>query len=127
MIVDPVTKEQIPEPICPINMYFEGDEGIRCDTSKCDWNMELRRCTEACKIEQENKITTEELSKILLEKLTKEEIRALCIAWDDGSLDAIFDVLMEQDMKNYPEDYELTTEEKRLEENIRRVDTSEDE
>jgi len=50
MITDPVTKEQIPEPICPTGMYFEGDEGIKCDTSKCDWDSELRFCTEACKI-----------------------------------------------------------------------------
>ena len=48
MIIDPITKEQIPEPICPINMYFEGDEG-KCDTSKCDFDTEFRCCTEACK------------------------------------------------------------------------------
>lgn len=49
----------VPHPICPINMYFEGDED-RCDTSKCDF--EDRSCTEACRIGGEERL--KELPKI---------------------------------------------------------------
>lgn len=38
----------VPHPICPLNMYFEGDED-KCDTSKCDFDTERGGCTEACK------------------------------------------------------------------------------
>jgi len=41
--------ENVPQPICPINMYFEGDED-KCDISKCDWDITIRSCSEACKI-----------------------------------------------------------------------------
>lgn len=34
--------------ICPINLYFEGDEDT-CDTTRCDWSIELRCCSEQCK------------------------------------------------------------------------------
>ena len=49
-IEDMTTKEliemkNVKHPICPINMYFEGDED-KCDVSKCDF--ENRSCTEAC-------------------------------------------------------------------------------
>lgn len=37
----------IKHPICPISMYFEGDED-KCDLSKCDWDQDTRSCTEAC-------------------------------------------------------------------------------
>ena len=47
MLIDRVTNKQIPEPICPINLYFEGDED-KCDVSKCDWDTECRCCTIAC-------------------------------------------------------------------------------
>lgn len=46
------TKDQmkdVPQPICPINMYFEGDEG-ECDTSKCDFDTKTRSCNEMCRI-----------------------------------------------------------------------------
>lgn len=38
----------IKHPICPLNMYFEGDEH-KFDPSKC--NFKERSCTQACKIE----------------------------------------------------------------------------
>jgi hypothetical protein len=43
------TEENVPYPICPLNMYFEGDEN-KCDTNKCDFDTDTRSCTEACKI-----------------------------------------------------------------------------
>jgi len=46
-----ITKEDIKYPICPLNLYFEGDEE-KCDQSKCDFNIETRRCTEACEIRE---------------------------------------------------------------------------
>ena len=36
-------------PICPLNIYFEGDEN-KCDVSKCDFDIKFRCCTENCKI-----------------------------------------------------------------------------
>ena len=36
-------------PICPINLYYEGDED-KCDVSQCDWDNEIRGCSEACRI-----------------------------------------------------------------------------
>ena len=46
------------------------------------------------------------IGQILIAKLTKEELRNFCTSWDDGSLDDIvYDVLIPQDRKNYPEDY----------------------
>jgi len=39
--------EDVKYPICPINLYFEGDED-KCDPSKCDFD-ESRVCTEACR------------------------------------------------------------------------------
>lgn len=50
MIIDPVTKEEVPEPICPLNMFFEGDED-KCDASCCDYGEESRSCTKACRID----------------------------------------------------------------------------
>lgn len=44
--------ENVKHPICPLNMYFEGDEDV-CDTNKCDYMLDgFRGCTEACKIER---------------------------------------------------------------------------
>jgi len=40
--------KDVPHPICPLNLYFEGDED-KCDTSKCDFKN--RSCTFACKID----------------------------------------------------------------------------
>ena len=34
-------------PICPLNMYFDGDED-KCDVSKCDFTAEFRDCGKAC-------------------------------------------------------------------------------
>lgn len=36
-------------PICPINIYFEGDK--ECDPNKCNFDTETRSCTQTCKIE----------------------------------------------------------------------------
>lgn len=41
---------KVKHPICPLNMYFEGDED-ECNTDKC--NFENRSCTEACKLKTE--------------------------------------------------------------------------
>lgn len=38
--------EKIQYPICPINLYFEGDEN-ECDPSLCDFDEHC--CSEACK------------------------------------------------------------------------------
>lgn len=47
-----------------------------------------------------------DLTETLLKKLTKEEVRAFCIAWANGSLDrSIIIALMSQDERNYPKDY----------------------
>jgi len=32
-------------PICPMNMFFEGDD---IDLDKCDYDLELRRCSMKC-------------------------------------------------------------------------------
>lgn len=40
----------VAHPICPIMMYFEGDED-KCDVKFCNFNTETRSCTEACKID----------------------------------------------------------------------------
>lgn len=43
-------KTEVKEPICPINQYWEGDED-KCDTDKCDFDLEIRTCSEACNIQ----------------------------------------------------------------------------
>ena len=46
------------------------------------------------------------LGKVLLEKLTKSELKLFCTAFDDGALDdIIYDELMPVDRVNFPEDY----------------------
>lgn len=61
--------DNAPYPICPINMYFEGDED-RCDVLHCDFNTETRSCTEACKIDVKD--LQKEIDKI--KPQPKEEI-----------------------------------------------------
>lgn len=39
--------EDFKYPICPINIYYEGDED-ECDESKCDFDIEIRRCSQGC-------------------------------------------------------------------------------
>jgi len=39
----------VPHPICPLNLYFEGDED-KCDVSKCDFDLETRSCSHGCRI-----------------------------------------------------------------------------
>lgn len=39
--------DEIKYPICLINLYFEGDED-KCDPLACDWDMDLRCCTQKC-------------------------------------------------------------------------------
>lgn len=54
------------------------------------------------RIKQEN----EDLGKVLIEKLTKEELTDLCEAYDDGSIESIFyDCLYPEDKLNYPAKY----------------------
>jgi len=43
--------KDVAHPICPINMYFDGDES-ECDVEKCDYEVGGFGCTEACKISQ---------------------------------------------------------------------------
>ena len=60
------------------------------------------------------------IGEILLEKLTSEELAALCNAYDDGSIETIFtDILLPKDVENRPEEYAS------LDEDVR--DASEDE
>ena len=40
-------KEEIPYPICPINMYFKGDED-KCNTDMCDFDTKTRSCSGNC-------------------------------------------------------------------------------
>ena len=47
-----------------------------------------------------------EIAKILIEKLSKDELGALCDAYDNGEFEAhIVPVLLEQDFENHPEKY----------------------
>lgn len=39
--------KDVAHPICPINMFFEGDED-KCDVVKCDWDLFSRCCTMNC-------------------------------------------------------------------------------
>jgi hypothetical protein len=48
---------KVPYPICPINLFFEGDED-KCDSSKCNWDVATRMCSEECRVQGD------ELSKI---------------------------------------------------------------
>lgn len=51
-------------------------------------------------------MTEKNLALLLKKKLTKDDLHKLCTAFDDGSLDDIFwEVLIPQDVKNFPEDY----------------------
>jgi len=52
---------KIPHPICPFNMYFEGDED-ECDVSKCDINIETHSCTMGCKVKKEFRTGMEDLT-----------------------------------------------------------------
>lgn len=47
----PITIENVKYPICPINLYFEGDED-KCNATKCDWDTGTRSCNSACQIDQ---------------------------------------------------------------------------
>jgi len=40
--------QNIPQPICPLTMYFEGEED-KCDATKCDFDLDSRSCSEGCK------------------------------------------------------------------------------
>ena len=42
--------EDIKFPICPIMLYWEGDED-KCNPDECDWDCEIRMCFEACRRE----------------------------------------------------------------------------
>lgn len=45
--MDDTELEKIVHPICPINMFFEGDEDT-CDTEDCDWDTDRRSCSMQC-------------------------------------------------------------------------------
>lgn len=49
---------QVKRPICPFNMYFEGDEN-KCDMNKCDYSCSDRSCSGACQIKDTKMIKTE--------------------------------------------------------------------
>ena len=76
----------IKHPICPINCYFEGDED-KCDVSKCDWNMEMRSCTEACRIRgDENMDNVEQkTNEIKLIPVSHKNYMELADAYDKHS------------------------------------------
>ena len=40
--------EKVAYPICPMEIYFEGEEDI-CNTKKCDFDPDTRSCSEGCK------------------------------------------------------------------------------
>ena len=48
--MDNETIENVLHPICPLNIFFEGEED-KCDVSKCDFGEGSRSCTEACRID----------------------------------------------------------------------------
>lgn len=50
--------KDIAHPICPLNMYFEGDEH-KCNADKCDFDIESRSCNSGCQI---NKIEQTEVN-----------------------------------------------------------------
>lgn len=56
--------------ICPINMYFEGDED-KCNISKCDFNIEFRCCHQTCKVKPEPKPLAQYLAEYLDAELTR--------------------------------------------------------
>jgi len=43
-------------PICPINLYYEGDED-KCNVKLCNWDTETHSCTRACEVGKANIIT----------------------------------------------------------------------
>lgn len=50
-IVEIIKKEftdGMKQPICPLMIYWEGDED-KCDVTKCDFNVHGRGCTHICK------------------------------------------------------------------------------
>ena len=65
--------KNVPYPICPINLYFEGDED-KCDVSKCDFDTETRMCSRGCIIDVEE--LQKELDKVN-PGCTKGELRVL--------------------------------------------------
>jgi len=57
-------RDKMKYPICPINLYFEGDEN-KCDSSKCDWDTDTRSCNNGCERFRYNKSYKHELDEIL--------------------------------------------------------------
>lgn len=53
-IEEGVIMEKVAHPICPLNMYFEGDED-KCNESKCDYDLNTRSCSSGCKIKLKRK------------------------------------------------------------------------
>ncbi len=44
--------KKVKYPICPLNLYFEGDED-KCDTSKCNFDTDTRLCSTTCEIKSD--------------------------------------------------------------------------
>lgn len=61
------------------------------------------------------------IAKILLDKLTKAELKILCMSFDDGSLiNVMYDEVIPVDVANHPDDYVSKTDGP-----IRKIDKSE--
>lgn len=45
--MEDIKLEDVKYPICPINLYWEGDKD-KIDDSKCDFDPETGICSEAC-------------------------------------------------------------------------------
>jgi hypothetical protein len=53
----------------------------------------------------------ERLAKILLTKLTKEEVHILATAYDDGTLDCVMrEIIIPHDVVQYPDQYPRTND-----------------
>lgn len=71
--------ENVKYPICPLNMYFEGDED-KCDAEKCDFSTETRSCTSACEIMENNmddKQKTDSMPLKEFDEFLTEEMNAI--------------------------------------------------
>jgi len=100
--------KNVPQPICPINMYFKGDED-KCDLSKCDWDQENRCCTEACRIDKGCDICGKKADYYYECKCCRECIRKLLPSLDGQTIHNIIEEEIEdnsnKDMGDEYEDY----------------------
>ncbi len=62
----------------------------------------------------------EELAKVLINKLSKEELNKLCTSFDDGTINELFYVfLTPQDIINYPEQYGCLMDDRLMDDSIK--------